>query len=353
MLTTKHVLSQAANHTPSPDNSQPWRLEWRDNILSVYYDTQRVVNKTFPPDSHATLLTIGAVSENLTQAADALNIDINLSYTNPLDSHSPLYFRADFDFTNTQALPSIDNIALFQRHTNRHAYQDKPLPPEQLQLLKNLTEGKNRILVFEDKPNIRTIAELVRRASEIRFQTREVHEWLARSLRFDTKTTDPYGEGLDVNTIDLPPGGKLFLRLISDWNRMNWLNKLGAHKAMAFIDSHPIAKAPAILAIVGPDDYQATLHAGQLMNRAWISLNASDIAAHPYYVAADQLQRRKENRVPSNLKTEADQVFQQARQLFQLQENETLHMLFRIGAPTRAAVKSKRLPLDIVCPGIE
>lgn len=353
MLTAKRFLSEAAHHTPSPDNSQPWKLDWRDSTLSVYYDTQRVANKTFPPDSHATLLTLGAVSENLTQAADALNIDLNLSYINPLDSNNPLYFRAAFDFSNMQALPTTDNIALFQRHTNRHAYQNKPLSPEQLQLLKNLTAGKNRILAFENKSDIRTIAELVRRASEIRFQTREVHEWLARSLRFDTKNTDPYGEGLDVNTIDLPPGGKIFLQLISDWNRMNWLNKLGAHKAMAFIDSHPIAKAPAILAIVGPDEYQETLLAGQLMNRAWVEMNADGIAAHPYYVVADQLQRRKENRVPSNLKTEADEVFLQARQLFHLQENETLHMLFRIGFPTKTAVKSKRLPLDIVCPGIE
>lgn len=354
MHPTAHFLSQAIQHCPSPDNSQPWKLSWQGNALTVTYDIQRVTGKTFAADSHATLLTIGALSENLTQAAAMLDLKLNWTIPKLLDIHHPVYFQTTIEKQSGNTItPTTDSLPLFKRHTNRHSYRNKPLPGDCISLLKNLTQDSARILVFEDKPLIQQIAELVRSASEIRFQTQEVHEWLAKSLRFDTKNTDQYGEGLDVATIDLPPGGRLFLRLISDWQRMNRLNKLGAYKAMALIDSQPVGKAPALIAVVGPTRFRDTLAAGKLMNRAWIALNEQGIAVHPYYVVADQLQRRQANIVPSRLTKQADAVFDQARQLFQFGDGETLHMLFRVGYPIKTPVKSKRLPLEAVCSGIE
>jgi hypothetical protein len=187
----------------------------------------------------------------------------------------------------------------------------------------------------------------------VRFQIQEVHEWLAKSFRFNTKPEDPYGEGLDVNTIDLPPGGRWFLRLISSWQRMHWLNKLGMYKAMAMIDSQPIGQAPALVAIVGPDSYKDNIAAGQLMNRAWIDLNAQDVAVHPYYVITDQLQRLKDNKIPEHLIRQVSTLENDTRQILRLQEGEILHMLFRIGYPSKTPVKSKRLPLQRVCSGLD
>lgn len=348
-----HFLVQAAHHSPSPDNSQPWRLTWQHNKLSISYDTERVANKTFAPDSHATLLTFGALSENLTQAASALGIKLAWELPKTLDTHNPIYFQAAIEQSDNAITPTVESIPLFKRHTNRHSYKNRPLNSDCTSLLKNLTQDNVRILLVDNKSSIKQAAELVRAASEIRFQTQEVHEWLAKSLRFNCKSTDRYGEGLDIATIDLPPGGGVFLRLISDWRRMSWLNKLWAYKAMALIDSQPIAKAPALVAIVGPDSFRDTLAAGQLINRAWIALNAQGVAAHPYYVVSDQLQRRQANTVPSHLVKQADAVVKQTRRLFNLGDAETLHMLFRVGYPARTPVKSKRLPLKAVCSGIE
>lgn len=346
-----HCLSQAAHHSPSADNSQPWRLSWQNNLLTVSYDTERVANKTFAADSHATLLTMGALSENLTQAAAALNIGLDWSVPERFDVHNPIYFETMIE-SSTDSHITAPPPPLLKRHTNRHPYQNKQLPASCISLLKNLTQDAARILVIEDQPDIQKIAGLVRTASEIRFQTQEIHEWLGKSLRFDTHSADEYGEGLDVNTIDLPPGGKLFLRLISEWQRMKWLNKLGAYKAMALIDSQPISKAPALIAIVGPAQFRDTLAAGQLMNRAWIALNEQGIAVHPYYVVADQLQRYQSNSTPHHLVKQADILSDEVQHFFNFAHGETLHMLLRIGYPTKNPVLSKRLPLQTVCSGI-
>lgn len=348
-----YLLSQAAHHTPSADNSQPWQFSWQEDTLTVGYDSERVANKTFTADSHATLLTIGALSENLIQAAEALHINLDWTYPSLLNKDHPVYFETTITKSDNAPAIAFNELPLFKRHTNRYPYKNKPLGSDCGKLLQTFTAGNARIILIEEQSLIHKIAGLVRSASEIRFQTQEIHEWLAKSLRFDTKSTDQYGEGLDVATIDLPPGGNLFLRLISNWRRMSWLNKWGIYKALALIDSLPVKKAPALIAIVGPDQFHNTLAAGQLMNRAWIALNEQGIAMHPYYVVSDQMQRRQLNSVPAHLIEKADSLIQQTKQLLQLENQETLHMLFRVGYPTKSPVKSKRLPLEIVCSGNE
>ena len=71
MLSTLRFLAKAAHQAPSADNSQPWQLSWHDQTLTVSYDTLRVSQKTFPADNLATLLTMGAVLESISQAASA------------------------------------------------------------------------------------------------------------------------------------------------------------------------------------------------------------------------------------------------------------------------------------------
>ncbi len=347
------LISQAAHQTPSADNSQPWKLEWQENTLIASYDQNRAGLCTFPADSHAMLLTMGALSENLTQAASGLNVDVDFDWNPAFNYSNPVYFQARISSSEFVNPTKFKELPLFKRQTNRHAYQSKPLSSDALEVIKNLKQDDLRILVIEENAQIKLIAHLVRSASEVRFQIREVHEWLAKSFRFATKPEDPHGEGLDINTIDLPPGGGLFLRLISNWQRMRWLNKLGMYKVMAMIDSHPVSKAPALIAIIGPDSYKDTLTAGQLMNRAWIALNEQGIAVHPYYVIPDQLQRKKENKIPEHLINQVNKISEQTVELFGLREGEILHMLFRTGYPSLKPVKSKRLPLSSVCSGIK
>jgi hypothetical protein len=349
MHTIFQFLSQAAHQAPSADNSQPWQLSWHNQRITVSYDTLRVSQKTFPADNLATLLTMGAVLENISQAASAAELSFTSHmplFVNPIQS---VYFQLVFEPITEETTVSLETLPLFKRHTNRFPYQSKVLPETLLTVLKNLTVASARVQVVEQRPVIKAVGKLVRLASEMRFQTQEVHEWLAKSLRFKVKNTDAYGEGLDVTSIDLPIGGRLFLRWISSWRRMKWLNKLGAYKAMALLDAQPVNKAPALVAIIGSGQFSDRLAAGQLMNKVWITLNEQGIAVQPYYVLTDQLKRRQANQIPISLVSQADELYVQTKQLFKLGDGEEIVMLFRIGYPTRTPVKSKRLPLDKVC----
>ena len=149
-----------------------------------------------------------------------------------------------------------------------------------------------------------------------------------------------------MRTLDLPPGGKHFLRFISDWNRMKALNKLGIYHLLAKIDSRPLGRAPAIVSFIAPADSNSALDTGRLLTRAWIYLNSLGIAVHPYYVVSDQLDRLSKNLVPYRLQGQVEAIRRDCKKLFELNPGETLHMLLRIGYPTRKPPRSLRLPLE-------
>jgi hypothetical protein len=305
------------------------------------FDASRVGSYTFPAFSPATVLTMGAVLENICQAASASNCHLDIQIPKALNLDKPLFFKIEIDQSEDLCVFEND-FPLFKRHTNRFPFQKSKIPSDVIEVLKKLTQGSARVIVFDNVNQIQEISLLVKNASKIRFRTRELHEWLAKSFRFDSSADD----GLDLATLDLPPGGKYLLQLISSWKRMQLLNKIGAYKLLAKIDAGPIGDAPALVAIISSCEYKDILSAGRLMDQVWIELNAQGLAVQPYFVVADQLHRRKANQIPVEMVSDADDLFKKAKRIFQFNNTETLQMLFRIGYPTKTPVLSKRVPLD-------
>lgn len=106
---------EAARAAPSADNSQPWQLRWDGTRLTAHYRPHPGLDP-FGPAGHATLLSIGALSENLTQALLDASPGFALA---DLESGAP-YFSIPVD----QATQVEDGaqLPLFQRHTNRHPF---------------------------------------------------------------------------------------------------------------------------------------------------------------------------------------------------------------------------------------
>jgi hypothetical protein len=342
-------LVQGGMKAPSADNSQPWRFEWDGNSLSVIYDVNRVQGQTFSANSPATLLSLGATIENIIELSSYYGVEADLFC--PIESLSTTYSGAKICFQSVNNLESTMSPTAHptsKRHTNRFAYHKTALPQPAIDHTAILTENSARLVIIDQKPAIHEIALLIKIASEIRFQTQEVHEWLGKCLRF-TKEHVKKADGLDVCTLDLPPGGSAFLKFISNWKRMKLLNRIGAYKLLAKIDSAPIKAAPAIVAIIAPTTPQGAIDAGRLLCRSWTYLNTQGIAVHPYYVVADQLARLKDKTVPEELIEQVQDLNQQCTQVLPFKEGETLHMFLRAGYPKRKnPTRSLRLPEETV-----
>jgi len=339
-------LINAGQRAASADNIQPWCFHFRKNEVSVEYDAARLGLTTFGSNEPATLIAMGSVLENILQASDFLGLKAERQQgVNP-----DAYFTLSFNELNIDKAKNalLTDHPLFKRHTNRFSYKSTPIQPEVALEVGGFRERNSHLKFLDGSREIKAIALAARQASEVRFQTREVHEWLARSLRF-TKEEASRGDGLDLATIPLPPGGSLFMRFIMDWKWMSNLNRLGAYKLMAALDVKLLEQAPAIIALVGGSARDEVIEAGRLMTRVWIELNSRGIAVQPYYVVSDQLQRLLEGKVPVHLQSQVNTIADQTANLLDISEHQRLHMLLRIGYPTRDPVRSKRLPLDVVC----
>lgn len=338
-------LVEAGSAAPSADNMQPWHFRLDADDLVLMYDAGRISKAIFPVSHQATLITMGAVIENLYQACRQLGL--NPVFETRIPESAPFEFlRVRLSARPENALP--ENLPWLHRHTNRLPFSKEPLSGVLKDFLSVQTEGQVKIQVMDTSPAIANVARLVRLASQARFQTREIHDWFSRSLRFSQAQVQS-GNGLDVATFDLPPGGRALLKTITaDWRYMSLFNQCGGYRFLAAVEAASITKAGAILAIVGPADSEEALHAGRLMERVWIALNDAGYGVQPYYVVSDQITRLARKSVPPKLQQQVQKLEKEVITSFHLQGNDCLHMLLRVGRPIRSPKRALRLPLQEV-----
>jgi hypothetical protein len=232
----------------------------------------------------------------------------------------------------------------FARHTNRFPFSAAPIPPEARLAVAAASFGPARMVLFDAAAQVKALAAVVERCSAARFCTRELHEWLAGSLRFTPEAVST-GDGLDVATLHLPPGGAAFLRATSDWRVMRMLNRLGIFRMLAKGEAMPVRHAPMLACIVGAADIGGVLAAGRLLAQVWEALNERGIAVHPYYVVTDQQLRLEADRVPAEWRDVLGNAIARLPALLDLGPGERLHMILRVGWPTVTPRRSRRLPV--------
>ena len=338
-------LAEAGRAAPSADNSQPWRFRW-DRTFDVYVRRATSEHELLPADHPATQIALGCVIENLAQAAAAIGLPFDAAAVNA-DAEQP-WARLVVD--PVAAIPAdARSLPLFSRHTNRFPFAASRLPPSLLAWASAQREHSAGCLVWQDRLNIRTLARLVRLASEARFQTQEIHEWLAQSLRF-TPDEVARGDGLDVATLHLPPGGRRMLRATRDWRRMRLFNRFGAYKGFARAEAAAVGKAPALLAILAPDAPGSAIAGGRLLERIWIEFNRLGVAVQPYFVITDQLYRLQCGSVPPRLVALVDKMKQGLDAMLGNDERRMI-ILLRAGRPKVQPPRALRLPLGAIVAG--
>lgn len=336
-------LVRAGQLAPSADNSQPWRFVWDGKALLLFMDEERG-KAGLGLDHPANLMAMGAVIENLAQAAASLGMPADVLTLNQGNAEG-CFAKVSWD--GSARVPDAGlPLGLVRRHTNRGPFRTEPLHQALILPLTAMKVGPVRTLVVTGADTKKRWTALVRAASEVRFQTEEIHRWLAGSLRF-TREAAERGEGLDVATLLLPPGGRWLLKLSLDWQRMKILNRFGAFKLFALLEAAMLQQCSTLVLVTGPvSGMGVEVAAGRLIQRVWIAMNERGIAVHPYYVLPDQLYRLRAGQVSPQFKDPVSTIKDSVADLLGSRA-ETIYMLLRVGLPKIAdPVRSRRLPVD-------
>jgi nitroreductase len=338
-------LLACAIRAPSADNSQPWRFQWDGRELAISHRAGRGPDP-FGAGGHAVLLAIGHVIANVTEFLDAAGLPYALDWPQAPERGQPYVTVKLAAAPERRAAPS--DLPSSSRHTNRFPYARTPVPDDAKAMIASATLDGARFVAVDSPVSRSALAGVVECCSAARFCTRELHEWLAASLRFSPEAVAE-GDGLDVETLHLPPGGAAFLKATLNWSAMERLNRLGAHRLLAASDSAPLRKAPLLACLVGPTDPRSVIAAGRLLGRVWNGLNARGLAVHPYYAVTDQQVRLDADRVPAAWRDAVARRLSELPSLLGLAEGERLHLILRVGWPkVSKPPRSRRLPLERV-----
>lgn len=339
------LLARCISWAPSADNTQPFSVRFDSEKLTLYYDEKRVAGTTFPASAHASLLAAGCAKENLRQLLNASDMKATFKDILAIDHLDDQFHVLTMDLPE-KLDSTLSQHALFNRHTNRLPYHTQPLTRQQKGYLESLSTDNVNVIVMEASDKA-VVADWIHHASCIRFQTKEVHEFLAKSLRF-TQAEVLAGDGLDIATLPLPPFGGALMRYISKWENMSKLNKVGLYKLFATIEAKSILASGNILAITNKHGMSNIVKAGEIMEKAWIWLNQENLAVQPYYVVADQIKRLTEGKISTNLVKQASLLSNEVTKKLELGDTQQLSMLMRIGTPRKAALRSQRLPIRYI-----
>ncbi len=327
-------LARAGSLAPSADNCQPWRIEVGEGRLGVYAPSESFF---FGPGDHATLLAMGAVAENIAQTADANSVRGRFEIGD-LSSGDPYFTYHHDNVVEKLVIPQ----GVIDRHTNRHPYSRSPLPLDLVSKIEATQEGMARVVVLSSREAIAEFGRISTKCSECRFQNPELHRWLMDSLRF-TPDEVAGGEGLDIQTLHLPPGGRAFMRFVKDWRRMAMLNKFGAYRLLARAEADVLLQSGAVLLIVGTNEGgRSAFDAGRLMERIWMELNTLGWAVQPAYVVPDQINRMEARLLSSAINAVVGNAMVALRRLAIQNPQDRIHLALRVGRPTHVPIRSRR-----------
>lgn len=283
------AMLQAAIAAPSPDNNQPWLFRISADRLQVYLDQTR----SLPSDvlSMFDMTSIGAAVENAVIAASQHGVWAEVVWCGPdkAQSSSDLLVAELHLHRGGEA----DRLAsaIDKRCTCRKMYSSKPLGVELTSELAAACSTFPEVQVdwLRTGREKQHLAKLVASTDALRFQHQPFHEELFRQLRFKPREVEASADGLDVRTLELPPGLSGILRLLGNWKTMQAVIHWKLLPLLTLPSAASVRKSGAIAivsvpreAVERPADTSKTFFTGgRAIERIWLAGTAAGLSMHP------------------------------------------------------------------------
>lgn len=280
--TVQHAMIDAAILAPSPDNNQPWKFRGTESGLDVYMDPDR----SLPSDeaSMFDLTAIGATIENAVLAA-AENGYLADVVCHELNEPTSLGKQPIATLTlRSGSTPEPLYDAIGERCTCRKPYSSEPLDPSLLQQLTNSVSSFENVQVdwITDPGDKKRFGKLIATTDSLRFRTPAFHAELYRQLRFKPSEVESTRDGLDVRTLELPPGVTTMLRVLKSWSVMQLVHTLRMTPLLTMPSKASVQRSGAIAVISVPTvSTENFLTGGRAIQRLWLSATQADLSMHP------------------------------------------------------------------------
>jgi hypothetical protein len=262
-------LVRCAILAPSEHNSQPWVFHIAGETLELIADRKRAL-PVVDPDHRELIISCGAALYHLELAARRFGYRADVSILPDLKRHPDLLARLSLHLSS----PATDEehalfAAIPRRHTNRLAFQPKPVPADLLASLGEAAHAHGAWLVPIDNDHRVRAAELVMEAdrlqgSDARFR-RELAAWIHPNHTAAHDGVPGYGFGFSTVASYLGP----FVVRNFDWG-----DEQARH------DDELAEAAPALMVLgTEKDEPRAWLNAGKALAHVLLAATNREVSA--------------------------------------------------------------------------
>jgi hypothetical protein len=342
---------EIARWAPSGDNAQPWSFRIKGDR-----EVEVLIRRANPNiyeyrQGEPTLISAGALLENMEIAAPAHGLKASWRYAGSADGMD----RIVVEFCKNDGAPMPDLFGeIARRSVDRRSFRARALTADQKAQLSEALNGNMRVQWYESLSDRRSIAALSALATDIRLTIPETFEVHRRIVDWEHRESE---HAIPSRALGLDPLTLLLTRWsMANWSRTKFMNALGApYFASLQMDFLPglFSAAYFVVRLTGratePDAALVqTLQAGQAVQRFWLTATKLGLVMQPCvailafwsYVAAGQefTVLRKAQSLARRLALEAEAA---------VGRNDDLVFMGRIGWPRgRSDSRSTRLPLS-------
>jgi nitroreductase len=341
---------QAAIQAPTPDNNQPWKYIATGNRLEIYLDPKRALASDV--NSMFDLIGIGAAVENGVIAGRQMGHCSEVISTDAL--------RGQFSSEGDRLIATIEfqgeskpdplHEQISTRCTNRNLYRTERVSSTKLEKLAQEAQEFPQVQIdwVDDRSRIGQFAKLIAASDRLRFEYQPFHQELFEQLRFTVKEAEATRDGLDVRTLELPPGVASVIHWLRYWSRMQRINRLGLGPMLTFPSWLSVRKSGALGVLSLPEaSADQFLQGGRAFQRIWLAASAAGLALQPLGslpIFIGQLQQLEGKNLHARHQKLASQLQAKLEQLVPATVERTLLMVFRLGHAKPPKVRSLRRP---------
>jgi hypothetical protein len=228
------------------------------------------------------LLSLGAVVENMTLRARSLGLMPRVSWSADSEPSGPV---AQVSFSHAPMHADDLAQAIPQRHTNRGYFHGPALSAiEQARLEDDAGAIPGAKLIWLDQRSVRTCAlRLIRLAEAERFRSKPLHDELFSSIRFEAGWKSPTEEGLAPGSLGVETPLRAAFGALRRWGLMQSLAWLGVHHLLGLrAGDAPCRLSPHLGVIVTTLGLEpGALAVGQALERVWLRATRFGMALQP------------------------------------------------------------------------
>ena len=270
-----------ARWTPSPHNTQPWRLRVRSPERGeLYYDPRRLLPTTDPTGAF-TMMGLAMFAEYLSLAVRPHGVTLKTNIIEqPLDYSAtrPVLF-ATLDLLPTAASPAFDRQLILERKTSRLPYDGRPVEAPAMSALGALAHAPGHHMAWSSDPEfVRWAIELNRFTLFSDLDDAPTRRELSKWMRFTDQEAAAQNDGLWSHCLHMP--GRILRGFFEDhakWGR-GWRANLCGRMLV-----HSMKGTSTVAWWSGPFTTPADwISAGRVLGSSWLELTRRGVQMHPF-----------------------------------------------------------------------